>query len=372
MASLIPVPIDRFPETQLMCRGSLRGFCILVALFLVGCGGPLRDRPGEPSVSAKRSSDATDGVKFVGFDASSRLVEAIKEGKLQGTVVQNPLRMGALGVKTLVDHLEKKAVEPKIPTGETMVTPENLSNPDIALLVNPQKASNSENASVSGPKSKKYRIMVIPKGTTHEFWQSIHAGALKAAEELGNVELIWQGPQKEDERSDQIKLVQNAVAVGVDGIVLAPLDAKALVEPVERAIAKGIPVVIIDSGLDSNKIVSYVATDNYHGGVLAAQRLGDLLKGRGRIILLRYAVGSASTEEREKGFTDTLQKEFPNITYLSDDQYAGATSDLAQQKSQNLITRFRGQIDGVFCPNESSTLGMLRALDGAGLLGRRQ
>jgi ribose transport system substrate-binding protein len=212
--------------------------------------------------------------------------------------------------------------------------------------------------------------MVIPKGTTHEFWQSIHAGALKAAQEHGDVELIWQGPLKEDERSDQIKLVQNAVAVGVDGIVLAPLDAKALVEPVEQAIAKGIPVVIIDSGLESDKVVSTVSTDNYNGGVLAARRLGELLKGEGRIILLRYAEGSESTIQRENGFTDTIAKEYPKLTYLSNDQYGGATSDLAQQKSQSLVTRYRGQIDGVFCVNESNTLGMLRALEGAGLVSR--
>ncbi len=153
--------------------------------------------------------------------------------------------------------------------------------------------------------------MVIPKGTTHEFWQSVHAGASKTAEELGNVEIVWQGPPREDDRTDQIKLVQNAVASGVDGIVLAPLDARALVEPVEQAIAKGIAVVIIDSALESDKISSFIATDNYHGGVLAAKRLGELLKGEGKIILLRYAVGSASTDEREKGFIDTMKAEFP-------------------------------------------------------------
>ena len=124
--------------------------------------------------------------------------------------------------------------------------------------------------------------MVIPKGTTHEFWQSVHAGASKAAEELGDVEIIWQGPTREDDRTEQIKLVQNAVASGVDGIVLAPLDARALVEPVEQAIAKGIAVVIIDSALESDKVASFVATDNYHGGVLAARRLGELLKGEGQ------------------------------------------------------------------------------------------
>jgi ribose transport system substrate-binding protein len=200
---------------------------------------------------------------------------------------------------------------------------------------------------------------------------TIHAGALKAAKDLGNVEVVWQGPQKEDDRTLQIQLVQSAVAARVDGIVLAPLDARALVEPVEDAVAKGIPVLIIDSGLESKKIVSYVATDNYHGGVLAARRLGGLLGGEGKIILLRYAVGSESTEQRERGFTDTIRKDFPRITYLSDTEYAGATSDTAQQKSQSLVTRYRGQVDGIFCVNESSTFGMLRALEGAGMLASR-
>jgi len=166
----------------------------------------------------------------------------------------------------------------------------------------------------------------------------------------------------------QIHLVQNAIAARVDGIVLAPLDSRALVKPVEEAVAKGIPVVVIDSGLESKAITGYVATNNYHGGVLGARRLGELLKGEGKIILLRYAVGSASTEAREKGFTDTMAREFPKVTYLSDTEYAGATSDDAQKKSQTLVTKFRGRVDGIFCCNESSTFGMLRALEGAGML----
>ena len=161
-------------------------------------------------------------------------------------------------------------------------------------------------------------MIVIPKGTTHEFWEAMHAGTLKAADELGNVEVIWLGPQKEDERGKQIELVQSAVAAGVDGIVLAPLDAHALVDPVEAAVAKGIPVVIFDSAVETEKIVSFVATDNYHGGVLAARRLGEVMGGKGRVILLRYAVGSDSTEQREKGFTETLAKEFPGLTLISD------------------------------------------------------
>ena len=95
------------------------------------------------------------------------------------------------------------------------------------------------------------------------------------------------------------------------------------------------------------------------------------LKGKGKVILLRYAVGSESTEQREKGFTDTLAKDFPGISLLSDTEYAGPTSDSAQQKAQSLVTRYRGEVDGIFCANESSTFGMLRALDGAGMLVER-
>jgi ribose transport system substrate-binding protein len=348
-------------------RGAQGVPIVVLTALLGGCGGTADGvKPGTPD-------GATTGrhVVFVGFDASPPLVSALKQGKLQGIVVQNPFRMGELGVKTLVEHLEKKEVPAKVSTGETLVTPENMDEPEIARLINPPQAENRAEAGSTGEK-KKWRVMVIPKGTTHVFWKTIHAGAVKAAEELGNVEVIWQGPQKEDERSQQIQLVQNAIASGVDGIVLAPLDSKALVKPVEDAIAKDIPVVIIDSGLESTKIVSYVATDNYNGGVLAAKRLGELLKGQGKIILLRFGIGSASTEEREKGFTDVIARDFPRITYLSDTEYAGPTSDTAQQKSQNLVTRFRGQIDGIFCPNESSTVGMLRALEGAGLLAARR
>lgn len=303
---------------------------------------------------------------FVGFDCSPPLVEAMKSGKIRGLVVQNPFRMGELGVRTLVDHLDGKPIEAKVSTGETLVTPETMTDPPIAALLNPPKADHGADAA-AGSKAKRYRIMVIPKGMSHEHWRSVHAGAKKAADDL-DVEIIWKGPQDEDERSQQIELVQSAAALGVDGIVFAPLDAKALVGPVEQAVARGIPVVIIDSALSSDKPIAYVSTDNYRGGVLAARRLGEVMEGKGRAVLLRYAVGSAATEEREAGFLDTMTKEFPGITFVSKDEYAGATAATAQDKAQILVTRYRGQFDGIFCPNESSTAGTLRALEGAGLL----
>ncbi len=351
--------------------GALAG---LTAILLAGgCGGPAGgEKPASnANASANTNTGSSHPLIFVGFDASQPLINALKQGKIQGLVVQNPYRMGQLGVRTVVDALEKKPIAQKVSTGETLVTPENVNDPSIHDLLYPPQAENQSGAGSSAASAdgkKTWRIMVIPKGTTHVFWKTIHAGALKAAEEIGHVEILWQGPQKEDERSQQIQLVQNAIATGVDGIVLAPLDSRALVKPVEEAIARGIPVVVIDSGLESKKIASYVATDNYHGGELAGRRMGELLNGQGKIIMLRYAIGSESTDERERGFIETLSREYPRIVYLSDSEYAGATSELAQQKSQNLLTRFRGQADGIYCPNESTTFGMLRALEGAGML----
>ena len=160
---------------------------------------------------------------------------------------------------------------------------------------------------------------------------TIHAGALKAEKELGNVEAVGKFPRRKTTGSSRSNSVQSAVAAGVDGIVLAPLDAQALAVPVETAVAKGIPVVVIDSGLESTKPVSYISTNNYDGGVLAAKQMGKLLGGEGKVILLRYAVGSESTEQREKGFTETLSRDFPRITLLTESEYAGTTLDQASK-----------------------------------------
>lgn len=215
-------------------------------------------------------------------------------------------------------------------------------------------------------------IAVIPKGTTHEFWKSIHAGAVKAERELG-VKTIWKGPLKEDDRDAQIEVMENMIALGVKGIVLAPLDDKALCAPVKSAVAAGIPVVIIDSDLQSQDHKSFVATDNRKGGYKGGKRLAELLGGKGKVVMLRYQEGSASTMNREQGFLDAM-KESPDLQVVSANQYGGATTESAYKASENLLAPFKKEgglsIDGIFCPNESTTFGMLRALQDAGLAGK--
>jgi ribose transport system substrate-binding protein len=227
--------------------------------------------------------------------------------------------------------------------------------------------------SIPGGK-KKLTVAVIPKGTTHEFWKSIHAGSLKAARELSaqgtEIEVIWKGPLREDDREQQIQVVEGFSSQGVDGIVLAPLDNRALVRPVEEAKRAGVPTVIIDSALESDNIVSFVATDNRKGGMLAADKMGELLGGKGKVLLLRYQEGSASTQDREDGFVEELKKKYPGMELISSDQYAGATRDTAKRASENLLNRFADDVQGIFTPNESSTAGMLLALQDIGKAGK--
>ena len=244
----------------------------------------------------------------------------------------------------------------------------------LGVLALPVACKKGEGASGSGatPSGEKpLRIAVVPKGTTHEFWKAVHAGAAKAAKEL-KVDIVWKGPLKEDDLKSQVDLVQSFTAQGVSGMVLAPLNDAALQAPVKAAVRTGVPVVIFDSDLKGNEHVSFVATDNRAAGRLAGEKLGALLGGKGNVVLLRYQEGSASTHNREEGFLEGIRK-FPEIKLVSDNQYAGATTETAFSASENVLlaqNAGKGQVQGVFCPNESSTFGMLLALEKAGLAGK--
>ena len=216
-------------------------------------------------------------------------------------------------------------------------------------------------------------IAVIPKGTIHEFWKTVHAGAEKAGQEL-NVDVLWKGSLKEDDRDAQISVVENIITRKVDGIVLAPLDDAALRRPVDEAMRSGIPVVIFDSGLQGDNYVSYVATDNFKAGQLAGRYMVELLAGKGKVAVLRYSEGSDSTTRREDGFLDAIQSH-EGIEIVTSNQYAGVTTESALKATENLLFRFGGaggrlEIDGIFCATEPTTLGILRALQNAGYAGK--
>jgi ribose transport system substrate-binding protein len=219
------------------------------------------------------------------------------------------------------------------------------------------------------PTAARPRVAVIPKGTTHVFWKSVEAGARAAGDELG-IEVVWKGPLQENDRAQQIQLVQQFVSDEIDGLALAPLDHAALAPVVALARSKNIPVVIFDSNLDGQPGVdfaSFIATDNRAAGQLAGAHLAKLMGGKGQAVMLRYVVGSASTDARESGCATSLAA--AGITLSVDNRYAGPTAGEAKTTALNMIDALR-EAGGVFCSNESATNGMLLALEQMGLSGK--
>ena len=211
-------------------------------------------------------------------------------------------------------------------------------------------------------------IAVIPKGTAHVFWQSVHAGAQTAAKELG-VEIEWNGPQTETMKAQQIAIVEDFIVKNVDGIALAPQDENAMVGVVERVAQSGIPCAIFDSGIATEKYLSFVATDNYKGGVAAAQEMGRLLGSKGTVIIVKVDPGAASTNLREQGFEETLAKEFPDIQIVGS-QYGYSNREKSRAVTEDLLSA-HPDVNGIFGPNESSTFGALLALQARELAGKK-
>jgi ribose transport system substrate-binding protein len=215
--------------------------------------------------------------------------------------------------------------------------------------------------------TRKRRIAVIPKATSHLFWVSVQAGALAAGKRF-NVEILWNGPATETDYSRQIQILDSMVAQRVDGIALAAAERKALIGPVERATGAGIPVTVFDSGLDTDKYMSYVGTDNVEAGRLGARKLAESLGGKGVVAVVMHAPGSVSTMDREAGFREVLAKEFPNIR-LAGEQFCMSDRARARAVTENLLSA-NPDIRGFFCSTEPAATGAVLAIRSRELVGK--
>lgn len=208
-------------------------------------------------------------------------------------------------------------------------------------------------------RDRKKVIAVIPKGNAHLFWQSVHAGAVSTSRETG-VDIIWDGPASESDYTGQLKIIDAMINRHVDAIALAPIDSKAMVGVVERAAREGIPVIIFDSGIDTDQFAAQVATDNYHAGEMAADRMAQILNGKGKVAIVAVMPGAASTTAREKGFEDSVKNKYPGIQIV-DKQFGMAEVATSLTKAENLLTG-HPDLDGLFASNESSSIGAAQAL----------
>ena len=374
----------------------------LAGLLLAGCNGVKDDHEAlegswnvvsaeeggkAPDKTWKKSGLIIQGDNFMLVDADSRL--SLKQ-KIDPTKSPKQMDLEGQGFKWTGIY-ELNGDDLKLcfdETGKERPADFKTAAGDNRLLMvlkrKPTADAGSDNPG-GGDSNAKYKIAVIPKGLTHEFWQSIHRGADRAAADLTakgiSVEILWDGPHKESDSLEQINLIKAKTSMGINGLVLAPQDSVQMVKPVEQVVKKHIPVVIIDSGLDKEAladnpdlIVKYVATNNYNGGQLAAQRLLEVMNEAGikdqKIVLFRYAPGSESTEQREQGFHDAIDKAIaerkpgdPNIAWLSDNKYAGATVSDAKKTAGPLLDGIRDQNGvGIFAVNESAAAGMLNSM----------
>jgi len=218
---------------------------------------------------------------------------------------------------------------------------------------------------------EKLRIAVVPKGNEAIFWKSVHAGANIGAVTSKDVEIIWTYPKTEGDKEQQISIVEQCITENVSGIILSPIHYDALRGLVSKAMNKNIPVLIFDSALKGTAgkdFISFVGIDNRKAGSLAGENLAKLLKSKGKVMLLRYVKGQANTTEREEGFLEAMSK-YHNIQVTVKDRYAGGSVDEAKKTSNSFLSQIR-EADGIFCPNEQSTIGMLLTLRDANLDGK--
>lgn len=207
---------------------------------------------------------------------------------------------------------------------------------------------------------RKTRVVgVIAQGRSHLFWQSIHAGAVAAAREEG-VEILWNAPTSETDYAGQLQIMQTMINRRVDAIAVAPIDKKAMVGAVERAMREGIPVIIYDTGVDTELFVARIATDNYAGGRMAGERMGQILKGKGKVLMLACQPGAASTLAREQGFEDVLREKFPGIR-IADKRFGMSDFAKSLAVAENMLTA-HPDADGMFASNETGSVGAAQAL----------
>ncbi|MEK7794595.1 MAG: ABC transporter substrate-binding protein [Candidatus Hydrogenedentota bacterium] len=235
----------------------------------------------------------------------------------------------------------------------------------VAVLLAACSAPNESGGAPKSASGAKYTIALIPKGLGHQFWLTVKQGGEAAGKELG-VEIIWTGPAKETEVARQISIVQDMVSRPVNAIVMAACDANALVDTIKSAMDAGVPVVTIDSGVNSDVPVSFVATDNIKGAEIAAATLSDLIGGEGKVGLLPFVPGAATSEMREQGFKQGLAK-FPNVELVST---LHTNSDVAKALAvtSDMLTA-HPDLKGIFAANEPGAIGAIQALEAAGKAG---
>ncbi len=211
-------------------------------------------------------------------------------------------------------------------------------------------------------------IYVILKATSPqmEFWQVVRQGIEVAAREH-LVETTVVGPWLEQQVDDQIAIMQGVIESAPDGIVLAASDYDRLSVPVQRAIQAGIPVVTVDSDVDNDAVISFIGTNNVEAGRRAGEEMLTLVQSDATIAIVSHVPGVATAIEREEGVRQALNTREGSGATLGPD-YAMNDEERAREIVERLVSPEIG-VDGIIALNETSTVGVSRAIADLGLEG---
>lgn len=218
-------------------------------------------------------------------------------------------------------------------------------------------------SSVINSVSEKKNIAFISRGRNGYYLESIKNGADIASKEF-NVNVEYSFPEDEEDTDGQIKLVSRAIEEKVDAIILSPIDYKACVDIINKAIDKNIPVIITDCEINTSRINSFIGTDNYNAGIKAGEKLVEMLNKYGNVAIMGYVYGTPTGDKREKGILDVISK-YPHISVI-DKKYCSSDSNLASILTKAMITNNKN-IDAIIALNGTAAEGVADAVKNMGL-----
>jgi ribose transport system substrate-binding protein len=211
------------------------------------------------------------------------------------------------------------------------------------------------------------KMVLITMDSLDEHWLSVKKGAEEKAAELGGIEIIFRAPTGKVDPNEQTRMVEDAITEQADAILLAPSDGSALAPVVDRAVQSEIPVVIIDSSVETEGYLTFLATDNYAAAGLAADKMAELTGGKGKVAIIMAQPGAGTTIKRTTGFEDRIKEKYPEMSVITI-QYSNGDKSLALNQATDIMTA-NPDLVGFYAGNEGSTVGVARAIKEAGKVG---
>ena len=287
---------------------------------------------------------------IVGFDASPDALDSIEAGELTGSVAQFPKKIGELGTLTAAAVARGESVEAFVNTGVDVVSIDNISEfkPDAKPVA----------------EKESLKIAVVVKAVTSDYWKIVGSGVEDAMAKDSTIEATFLGPNEEIDIEGQIRIIEAQISAKVDALAVAPSQADQLQPTLQRAVDEGIPVVLIDTNIDTFTAKSaFVGTDNRLGGVMAGEFMAEKLQAGDKVAIIRGAAGDPVHNLREEGAVEAMEAAGLEVVAI---QPADSDRAKGQTVAENILTA-NPDLKGVYATNDEMALGALNAAKAAGM-----